>query len=120
MLVISVVICALVILLLYIFPIIEVVGDSMYPTYKDGEFNVSVRVVSRKQMKLGDVYIFKSPTGRTCIKRLTRVRQQGKSEFYFFEGDNSEVSWDSRKYGYVRFKDVKARLINSRRNANWR
>lgn len=93
----------------FLFPVISVVGDSMYPTYKDGKLLFSIRVLFKSQMRINDVYAYKSPEGRIVIKRLIKIKN-GK---YFFEGDNREVSHDSRAYGYISFKNIKAHIFNS-------
>ncbi len=98
----------------FLFPVILVVGDSMCPTYKDGKFLFSMRVLFKSQMRVNDVYAYKSPEGRIAIKRLTMIKN-GK---YFFEGDNREISHDSRDYGYIPFKNIKAHILNSEMEVN--
>lgn len=93
----------------FLFPVILVIGDSMYPTYKDSKYLVSIRVLFKSQMRVNDVYAYKSPEGRIVIKRLIKIKN-GK---YFFEGDNRKVSHDSRAYGYIPFKNIKAHIFNS-------
>lgn len=98
-------------LALYLFPIIEVIGDSMYPTYKEGKLLLSVRVFFKSQLKVNDIYTFISPQGKLVIKRLKHISKEG----CFFEGDNKEVSYDSRKYGYIKFNKIKTHIIGGKK-----
>ena len=95
-------------LLFYLFPLIEVCGNSMYPTFNDGEIVLGCRLI--KHFKIGDVFIYRPPVGQKyVIKRLYAV--SAVTGNLFFEGDNSEYSYDSRAYGYVMRKDVVARYV---------
>ncbi len=60
----------------FLFPVILVIGDSMYPTYKDGKFLFSIRVLFKSQMRVNDVYAYKSPEGRIVIKRLMKIKTE--------------------------------------------
>jgi len=102
------------IVLYFLFPVILVIGDSMYPAYRDGKFLLSVKVLFRSQMRVNEVYAYKSPEGLMVIKRLIYI----KDGEYFFEGDNREVSHDSRAYGYIPFKNIKAHIFNSEKVVN--
>jgi nickel-type superoxide dismutase maturation protease len=87
--------------LLWLFPIIEVFGDSMYPTLHDREYIIGQRKIRKEPstFKINEIYIYKPPVGdsRLVIKRLTRVTKYG----LVFMGDNKDHSYDSRHYGYV-------------------
>ena len=92
--------------LIYMFPLIQVCGDSMLPTFNDGDILIGCRLFSIKKKS---VYVFRPPTGEHyVIKRLTQVSPAGK---LFFEGDNSDYSYDSRMYGYVSRDKVVAECI---------
>lgn len=88
--------------------LIKIVGNSMYPTYRDGQFKIATTVFTPQ---IGDVLVYTSPEGEIVIKRLT--------QFYpalglcFFEGDNPNRSMtrDSRDYGWVDVKNIIAKLI---------
>lgn len=100
-------------ILMYMFPIVEVCGDSMSPTYNDGEFLLSTRLFKRENIKVGDVFIFDHPyvEGRLLIKRVAKI----KAGDYFFEGDNSDNSYDSRDFGYMRPDCLVSKVINPRK-----
>lgn len=103
--IISLIVVALAVLF-YIFPIIEVCGDSMNPTFNSGDIILGCRLFSIKRKA---VYVFRPPTGeKYVIKRLTQVSSANK---LFFEGDNPNYSFDSRMYGYVNRDKVVARYI---------
>lgn len=93
---------------LWIYPKIEVIGDSMYPTFVEGETVRGRRLFFKKNLKVGKVYIIRLYDdirgSYFAIKRLANIKD-GK---YWFLGDNSEVSYDSRNYGYVDPKQVVA------------
>lgn len=94
--------------LLYIFPIIQICGDSMYPTLNNGDIAVGCRFAP---LKINDIYIFIPPSfekdGHIVIKRLTKI----DGDKLFFEGDNKKYSYDSRMYGYVDKKNVVAKYL---------
>ena len=105
-LILAIVVIALVVLF-YIFPIIQVCGDSMYPTYKDGDIVLGCRIFS---IKRGGIYVYHPPAGeKYVIKRLTRIINF--PNLLFFEGDNSEHSYDSRMYGCISNQDLVAKCI---------
>ena len=97
-------------LLIYLFPVIKICGDSMYPTLNDGDIILGCRLC--KSFKKKRVYVYRPPEqGKRyfVIKRLTHIsRDTGK---LFFEGDNSDYSYDSRMYGYISPKKVIARYV---------
>lgn len=85
-------------LLFYVFPLIQVCGDSMCPTFNDGDIILGCRLC--RHLTAGKIYVFTPPKGeKYVIKRLTSISHiTGK---LFFEGDNVEHSYDSRMYGYI-------------------
>ena len=94
-------------ILYYAFPVIQVCGDSMNPTFKDGDIILGCRLFSIKKR---EVYIYHPPVGeKYVIKRLTQV--SSTTNKLFFEGDNPDYSYDSRMYGYVARDKVVARYI---------
>lgn len=102
------IIVAIVLTTLYVNPLIEVVGDSMYPTYRNGEFLQSRRISKSEKLTEGKVYVYKSPTNDVVIKRLLYDTPHG----LFFVGDNVQCSFDSRSYGCIPRENVIAEIIN--------
>ena len=100
--------------LYYFFPILKVEGDSMYPTLKEGEYLLACRVFDVYDMKIGHVYVFRSPVdkNRYLIKRLKNEAciEQRRLSFYFL-GDNLGNSYDSRNFGFVDQSAVIAKVI---------
>lgn len=97
--------------IIFLFPIVQVIGDSMYPTYKDGEYLHGYRLFSK--IKVGDVVVCKlNRKGEklSVIKRIAEI----KGDEVFILGDNSEVSYDSREYGYVPKKNIICRVKEQR------
>ena len=106
---------AIVLVLLYIFPIIVVEGNSMLPTYHSGDILIGIRMFScfKSPLKLRGIYIFCPPYAKDkdrhyVVKRLMHINDGGK---LFFEGDNPSESYDSRMYGYVNRDCVIARCL---------
>ena len=93
--------------LIYMFPLVQVCGDSMLPTYNDGDILIGCRLFS---IDTSAVYVFRPPVGENyVIKRLAFVSP--KSGKLFFMGDNLNFSYDSRMYGYVSRDKVVAKCI---------
>lgn len=110
----------LLVLLTHLFPIVEVVGESMHPTYKNGEFILSFSFFRKKKIKIGDVLVFKAPYEmgevRILIKRVMGVRYEGeKLTALYLVGDNRDHSFDSRNYGYVDIDLVISKVIRPRK-----
>lgn len=94
-------------LLAYSFPLVQVCGDSMYPTFKDGDIVLGSRLFKLKRKA---IYVYTPPVGeKYVIKRLTQVSPT--THKLFFEGDNANYSYDSRMYGYISRDKVVARYI---------
>ena len=101
----------LVAILLYLFPVIQICGYSMFPTLIDKEFYFGRRIFRKDKCKVGKIYVYRPPYDsdeeKFVIKRLAEVKN-GK---YYFLGDNPDDSYDSRYYGYVDSKNVVAQLL---------
>ena len=109
----------LIFVLLYFFPVIQICGYSMFPTLTDGEFYLGRRVFRKNLCKRGEIYVYKPPYSgreeRYVIKRLHEiyVDKYGKTHYYFL-GDNSDDSYDSRYYGYVPSHNIVAHIVKKR------
>lgn len=99
-------------ILLYMFPLIKVCGDSMYPTYKDGDILLSRRITRNHRFKKGCIYVYEPPVvceGTYVIKRLYRIDYG--SDNLVFVGDNYLNSYDSRSYGPVCRPKVRFKIL---------
>lgn len=121
-----IVIVAFLLLLLLLFPVIKVVEDSMFPTYRHGQIIVGTRLFRKTHCKVGKVYILHLKDDEDgnpyyIIKRLYRVQRAiDGSVFYDFRGDNTRVSYDSRQHGLFHSSEVEARVLFSRKNVHER
>ena len=104
-------------ILYYVFPFIQVCGDSMYPTYLDGEVIIGTRIFNKSKLKKGDIIVYKSPTDdKIVIKRIERLMTDKKGELFIYcLGDNADFSYDSRMYGYFSSKNLVCKVLNQRR-----
>ena len=97
--------------------LIRVTGDSMSPNYVDGEVLFATSFFRAKNLKAGDVMIYRPPITsheevEFVIKRIHHVFEDPHGNlFFYFIGDNSEVSFDSRRYGYVPKNRLVAKVI---------
>lgn len=99
------------------FPLVQICGESMLPTYKDGECLFATRLFKKSELKEGDVIVYKAPTeeGELVVKRVRLVKKNLAGELFFYcLGDNAEVSYDSRYYGFVSSDRVICKLLDQR------
>ena len=100
------------------FPLIQVVGDSMYPTYLNSEIIFGTKFFRKSKLKIGDVIVYKSPReDRIVIKRIAYI--SADSRFVYCLGDNADHSYDSRHYGNVPSKRIVCKVINQRRKEDY-
>lgn len=96
------------------FTIIRVNGVSMLPTYKHGQIKLIDRIGFRlfdPKKLTGRIFVIDSPTGVIAIKRLIYVSENHYGFLYWFEGDNSDHSEDSRAYGFVESDAILGEVI---------
>ena len=111
----------LILIFFLLFPVIKVLDDSMFPTYRDGQIILGCRILSKRKCEAGKVYIIhlydeEDGSPYYIIKRLHKVHKFANgSVMYDFRGDNSFVSYDSRQYGLFKSSQVEARLLFSRK-----
>lgn len=111
------IICSLIFLIvavLFYFPLIEVKGNSMFPTFEDGQYLHARRITRFDKLKVGAVYVFYSPKdNKVLIKRLNYIIEAdfARTEYCYFLGDNAIESNDSRHFGYVSRKNIIAVVL---------
>ena len=95
-----------------LFPLVNVIGISMFPAYRDGEIIFSTRLFNKKNLKRGDVITYNvlELTGedRIVIKRVEKI---DPVKGVYCLGDNAEVSNDSRYYGYVPYHCIMTKIL---------
>ena len=99
----------------------QVCGTSMFPTYKDGEIVVCLKL-SKEKIQVGDVGVFKHPrkADRFVIKRVAKIEYFDNSTLggfksYYVLGDNSNDSEDSRDWGWLPEAYLLGRVIPNKK-----
>lgn len=99
----------------FIFPLVTIHGNSMYPTYVNGQKLRARRITSYEKLQIGAVYVFYSPVeeDKILIKRLTALSgtNYSRNVLCYFLGDNTDDSFDSRDFGYVSRKKIIAKIL---------
>lgn len=92
---------------------IAVSGNSMQPTYNDGDWLILKRIVrvdaNRLRRLVGKVVVIEreSYPGALFIKRLKSV----DGNQLWVEGDNADGSTDSRQWGAIRPEEIVGRIV---------
>lgn len=102
-------------LLYFLFPPIMFVGNSMYPTYKDGDIVLGTRLFNRKHPCPEDVYVVKVPweEKRKYVKRL--IYHSEKTGSIYVLGDNTDESYDSKAFGWISQQCLVAKVLYPKR-----
>ncbi len=74
-----VLIFAVITVLYYFFPVAQINGNSMKPTFRDKQIILVRRLIGKFHVKEGEIYLVQSPTGRIAIKRL--AHKNDKEDF---------------------------------------
>lgn len=85
----------------------RVVGASMWPTFKQGE--VVVASTNTDDVRVGDVVMVE----HEGLEKLKRIAKMRPGEIYVL-GDNPSASSDSRNFGWLSDRSVKAKIVWSR------
>ena len=92
---------------------IAVSGDSMLPTYLDGDWLIFAPAGSSERL-LGKVVGVEreSYPGILLIKRVTHIDllPNGAHQFWV-EGDNRDASTDSRHWGAISRSEIRGRIV---------
>lgn len=84
----------------------KVTGDSMLPTYKNGDYVITGRR-SASTFSIGDVVVIKHPELGIIIKRiLTKEADQG----YMISGDNAAASTAASTLGLIQNQQIKGKV----------
>lgn len=88
-------------------------GNSMKPIINQGDLLIVSRIVYIfDKPEQGDIVAVRDPRdGRVLIKRITGI----ESSKYFVEGDNKNMSTDSRYFGYLDRGSIIGKVIWSSR-----
>ena len=65
---------------------IKVIGNSMHPTYKNGE-EVNIRHIDAKEVKVGDVLVYHHRKNNLTIHRVVRILQKEPECLFITQGD---------------------------------
>ena len=88
---------------------VEIIGDSMSPTFLNGEIRI-FQIVQNTELKIGDIVLAKHPFKKNIkiVKRITKVSRSGS---VFLEGDHPSLneSSDSRSFGYIKKENIIAK-----------
>jgi signal peptidase I len=78
----------------------EVVGESMLPTFHEGDFLLARRLAPGQLPRTGDLVLAVDPRepSRTLLKRVSGIDLHGQVTLL---GDNAAASTDSRHFGAV-------------------
>jgi len=88
---------------------ITVVGHSMEPTILENQKVLATSVpYFFIEPKVGDIVVCKANNSKKLyIKRIKKM--QGRN--FFVEGDNKKDSFDSRKFGSIKRKEILGKVI---------
>jgi signal peptidase I len=99
------------------FEILFVSGDSMLPTYKDGDIICVFKFIKPNKM---DVALVNNPRVQEhypVVKRVTgELRRGNKRDLVFLLGDNPDKSYDSRHYGWIPESSIIGKVFPNRKN----
>lgn len=94
------------------FAVAPISGESMLPTFKNGEYAVIRRKRRKEKLKENEIVIAFPTTDkysseyklcRPLIKRIAAINNGS----VFIKGDNLKHSKDSRSFGWISEKDIK-------------
>ena len=98
---------------LFGFEIVRVAGNSMLPAYADGDrILIKYRSSDLQPVHVGEVVMIERE-GELMIKRITRYEIGSHTGVGMInvEGDNKEESIDSRHWGAIPSRFVKAKVL---------
>lgn len=91
-------------------PLVTVMGNSMFPTYRDREMFLSKRVFNHQKLEVGDVVVLKNPSDKghnILVKRIWYFEfSEGVKTKVAVLGDNEDNSYDSREFGTFPIENI--------------
>ena len=88
---------------------VKITGDSMWPSFRDGDM-VQFTKLANQSLAIGDVVVFGHPLKQNviCVKRIIRIN----FDKFFVEGDNPDptASEDSHNFGEIEYENILAFL----------
>lgn len=111
----------MVVLSIFIFPLVKVEGDSMFPTFREGRILICRRLLRKNKCRVGKIYVIHLKDDENgepyfIIKRLKEVFNKNGETLYDFRGDNIIVSYDSRQHGLFNSDSVVAEILGNYKN----
>jgi phage repressor protein C with HTH and peptisase S24 domain len=102
------------------FKAVELRGDSMAPTYNEGDWLLFIGLGANLESLVGKVVLIRRTLGAgsdfLAIKRAIRI----DAGSVWVEGDNKESSTDSRSWGAISSDEVIGKLLLRYRKRNKR
>lgn len=107
-----------------LFGAVAVEGASMAPTFNRGDWLIVRRFQprSKPRVRVGDILLIEREElpGALVIKRLTAIRSDSPNRHYptyWVEGDNKEISQDSRAWGALDGEEIVGKVLFRYRRA---
>ena len=93
------------------FKVVELRGDSMAPTYNEGDWLLFIGFPANAKSLLGKVILIRraSGAGSDFLQIKRAIRFDGAN--IWVEGDNKESSTDSRSWGAISSDEVIGKLL---------
>lgn len=91
---------------------VRIQGQSMWPTFRDGQVLKFLKLEGTAPLEQGDVVLLDHPLkeGVLMVKRVSRIEQDGR---LFLSGDNPDplASEDSHNFGTVSPERIQAKWV---------
>ncbi len=97
------------------FDVYKIAGDSLYPLYFHGDYVLILKKNIFMNYSLGDVIVFYTPKKEIFIKIISKLDKNHKQLFVL---GTTDVSQDSREFGWISFENVIGKLLFSFRKAS--
>jgi signal peptidase I len=105
---------------IFVFDFMIAQGSSMEPAIQNGKVLIISRLryglrlpwmqgylVRWARPKIGEVVVFYTPSGELAVKRCIDLAERG----FIAQGDNGNVSYDSRSYGSVPVDNIIGKVL---------